>query len=230
MEMVIYMNNLLLVEDDFSLSGTIEYYLKSEGFNVFVSRDIRNAKNILDNNKINLIILDITLPDGSGLDLCKSIREYSDIPLIFLTAMDEEIDIIKGLDLGADDYITKPFKARELLSRIKSLLRRTEKRYENVIKINDLTIYPKQFKAYKGDIELSFTSLEYRLLLFLIENRGQVLTREQILNCLWDSFDKYVNDNTLTVYIKRIREKIEDDPLNPQIIKTVRGIGYIIGE
>jgi len=224
------MINLLLVEDDFSLSGTIEYYLKSEGFSVFLSHNIKESNDIIKTTKINLIILDITLPDGSGFDFCRSIREYSDVPIIFLTAMDEESDIIKGLDLGADDYITKPFKARELLSRIKSLLRRVEKRSEKIITISDLIIDPKQFKVYKKELELDFTSLEYRLLLFLMENKGQVLTREQILSSLWDSFDKYVNDNTLTVYIKRLREKVEDDPLNPRIIKTVRGIGYIVGD
>jgi DNA-binding response OmpR family regulator len=230
MDVVISMYNLLLVEDDYSLADTLVYYLKGEGFNVLLGRNVKEAESFLDAEKIDLIILDISLPDGSGLDLCKKIRETSDIPLIFLTAMDEEFDIIRGLDLGADDYITKPFKARELLSRIKSLLRRVGKKSTPVIKINDVTIDTKQFKVYKADIELELTSLEYRLLLFLVENKGQVLTREQILNSMWDSFDKYVNDNTLTVYIKRLREKIEDDPMYPNVIKTVRGIGYIVGE
>lgn len=230
MKVVIYMYNILLVEDDYSLADTLVYYLKGENFNVLLGRNVKEAELILEKDKIDLIILDITLPDGNGLDLCKSIRETSDIPLIFLTAMDEEFDIIKGLDLGADDYITKPFKARELLSRIKSLLRRVGKKSNQIIKINDITIDTNQFKVYKKDVELDLTSLEYRLLLFLIENRGQVLTREQILNSMWDSFDKYVNDNTLTVYIKRLREKLEEDPLNPTIIKTVRGIGYIVGD
>jgi DNA-binding response OmpR family regulator len=224
------MYNLLLVEDDFSLSDTLNYYLKGEEFNVFLGRDVKSAKEINENQKIDLVILDITLPDGSGLDLCKMIRETNDVPIIFLTAMDEEQDIVKGFDLGADDYLTKPFKARELLSRIKSLLRRTGKIIEKIINIDDLTIDLKQFKVFKKDVELELTSLEYRLLIFLIENKGQVLTREQILSSLWDSFDKYVNDNTLTVYIKRLREKIEDDPLEPKIIKTVRGIGYIVGD
>jgi DNA-binding response OmpR family regulator len=224
------MYNLLLVEDDFSLSDTLDYYLKGEGFNVFLGRDVKSAEHIIDTRKIDLVILDIALPDGSGLDLCKKIRENNDMPIIFLTAMDEEQDIVRGFDLGADDYLTKPFKARELLSRIKSLLRRTGKLNEKVVKIDDLTIDLKQFKVFKKDVELELTSLEYRLLIFLIENRGQVLTREQILSSLWDSFDQYVNDNTLTVYIKRLREKIENDPLEPKIIKTVRGIGYIVGD
>lgn len=224
------MYNLLLVEDDYSLSETLVYYLKQENFNVLLGRNVSEAEEIIGRDKIDLIILDITLPDGNGLDLCKHIRETSDTPLIFLTAMDEEFDIIRGLDLGADDYITKPFKARELLSRIKSLLRRSGKKTNQIIKLNDITIDTKQFKVYKKDMELELTSLEYRLLLFLFENKGQVLTREQILGSMWDSFDKYVNDNTLTVYVKRLREKIEEDPLNPKVIKTVRGIGYIVGD
>jgi DNA-binding response OmpR family regulator len=224
------MYNLLLVEDDDALSDSLSYYLKSEGFNVFLSHTTSSSKEILKNVSIDLAILDITLPDGNGLDLCRSIRENRDIPIIFLTAMDEETDIINGFDIGADDYVTKPFKARELLSRIKSLLRRTVKKNDNIIKIEDITIDPKQYKVYKNDKEIDITSLEFRLLLFLIENKGQVLSREQILSSLWDNFDKYVNDNTLTVYIKRLREKIESDPLNPKIVKTVRGIGYIVGE
>jgi DNA-binding response OmpR family regulator len=224
------MYNLLLVEDDDALSDSLSYYLKSEGFNVFLSHTTSSSKEILKNVSIDLAILDITLPDGNGLDLCRSIRENRDIPIIFLTAMDEETDIINGFDIGADDYVTKPFKARELLSRIKSLLRRTVKKNDNIIKIEDITIDPKQYKVYKNDKEIDTTSLEFRLLLFLIENKGQVLPREQILSSLWDNFDKYVNDNTLTVYIKRLREKIESDPLNPKIVKTVRGIGYIVGE
>jgi DNA-binding response OmpR family regulator len=224
------MYNLLLVEDDYALSETLTYYLKSEGFNVLLGNNIESSKNILRNEKIDLAILDITLPDGSGLDLCKRIRENKDIPIIFLTAMDEEKDVIECFDIGADDYVTKPFKARELLSRIKSLLRRTIKNNTDIIKIEDIVIDPKQYKVYKNGKDVDITSLEFRLLLFLIGNKGQVLSREQILSSMWDNFDKYVNDNTLTVYIKRIREKIESDPLNPKIIKTVRGIGYIVGD
>lgn len=223
------MYNLLLVEDDLSLADTLIYYLKNEDFKLTLARNIKEASDSLKENNYDLIILDINLPDGNGLDLCKNIRESNDIPLIFLTAMDEEVDIIKGLDLGADDYITKPFKARELLSRIKSLLRRVGKQKE-LIKFNNIIIDSKQYKVYKNEEEIELTSLEYKLLLFLFENKGIVLTREQILNSLWDSFDKYVNDNTLTVYIKRIREKIENNPDNPKIIKTVRGIGYIVGD
>jgi DNA-binding response OmpR family regulator len=224
------MYNLLLLEDDYALSETLTYYLKSEGFSVSLSNNIESSEEILKTEKIDLAILDITLPDGSGLDLCKNMRKTKDIPIIFLTAMDEEEDIIKGFDIGADDYVTKPFKARELLSRIKSLLRRTVKSKDDIIKIEDIVIDPKQYKVYKNGKETDITSLEFRLLLFLIENKGQVLSREQILSSMWDNFDKYVNDNTLTVYIKRIREKIESDPLNPKIIKTVRGIGYIVGD
>jgi DNA-binding response OmpR family regulator len=224
------MYNLLLVEDDYALSETLTYYLKSEGFNVFLGNNIKSSKDILKKEKIDLAILDITLPDGSGLDLCKSIRESKNIPIIFLTAVDEEEDVIECFDIGADDYVTKPFKARELLSRIKSLLRRVSNKNEDIIRIEDIVIDPKQYKVYKNGKDIDITSLEFRLLLFLAENKGQVLSREQILSSMWDNFDKYVNDNTLTVYIKRIREKIESDPLNPKIIKTVRGIGYIVGD
>jgi DNA-binding response OmpR family regulator len=224
------MNNILLVEDDFDLADSLSYYLKSENYNLFLSHNIKDALNIIETVKIDAAILDISLPDGSGLDLCKTIRSMSDLPIIFLTAMDEEGDIIKGFDLGADDYVTKPFKARELLSRIKSLLRRINKKSTEIIRIGNIKIDPNQYKIYKEKEELEITSLEFRLLLFLIEHKGQVLSREHILASLWDNFDKYVNDNTLTVYIKRLREKIEDDPLDPKIIKTIRGVGYIVGD
>jgi DNA-binding response OmpR family regulator len=224
------MNNILLVEDDFDLADSLSYYLKSENYNLFLSHNIKDALNIIETEKIDAAILDISLPDGSGLDLCKTIRSMSDLPIIFLTAMDEEGDIIKGFDLGADDYVTKPFKARELLSRIKSLLRRINKKSTEIIRIGNIKIDPNQYKIYKEKEELEITSLEFRLLLFLIEHKGQVLSREHILASLWDNFDKYVNDNTLTVYIKRLREKIEDDPLDPKVIKTIRGVGYIVGD
>jgi DNA-binding response OmpR family regulator len=230
MELVIYMNNLLLVEDDYALADSLSYYLKSEGYNVFLTSNIKDAVNIIENDKIDLAILDINLPDGSGFDLCKKIRSNSDIPIIFLTARDEESDVINGFDIGADDYVTKPFKARELSSRIKSLLRRVKKANEDIIKIQDLIVDPKQYKIFKNNNEIEVTALEFKLLLFLINNKGIVLSREQILTSLWDNFDRFVNDNTLTVYIKRLREKIEDNPLDPKIIKTVRGIGYIVGD
>jgi DNA-binding response OmpR family regulator len=230
MELVIYMNNLLLVEDDYALADSLSYYLKSEGYNIFLTSNIKDADKIIENDKIDLAILDINLPDGSGFDLCKKIRSNSDIPIIFLTARDEESDVINGFDIGADDYVTKPFKARELSSRIKSLLRRVKKANEDIIKIQDLIVDPKQYKIFKNNNEIEVTALEFKLLLFLINNKGIVLSREQILTSLWDNFDRFVNDNTLTVYIKRLREKIEDNPLDPKIIKTVRGIGYIVGD
>ncbi len=224
------MNNLLLVEDDYALADSLSYYLKSEGYNVFLAGNIKDAQKALENNEIDLAILDINLPDGSGFDLCKTIRSASDIPIIFLTARDEESDVINGFDIGADDYVTKPFKARELSSRIKSLLRRIKKINEDIIKIQDLIVDPKRYKIFKNNNEIEVTALEFKLLLFLLNNKGIVLSREQILTSLWDNFDKFINDNTLTVYIKRLREKIEDDPLAPKIIKTVRGIGYIVGD
>jgi DNA-binding response OmpR family regulator len=222
------MNNILLVEDDKSLANTLEYYLTNEGFKITISSGVKEAKKEINNQNINLVILDINLPDGSGYDFCAYLRKHKDIPIIFLTALDEEENVVKGLDLGADDYIIKPFRAKELVSRIKSLLRRTNKIVCDYIKVQGVNIDLKQFKVYKDGEEKDFTALEYRLLVYLFENKNQVLTRQQILQELWDNSGKFVNDNTLTVYIKRIRKKIEDDLLHPKIIKTVKNIGYIV--
>jgi DNA-binding response OmpR family regulator len=175
-----------------------------------------------------MAILDVNLPDGSGYDICKKIKEKKDVPVIFLTAIDDEVNVVMGLDMGADDYITKPFRIRELLSRIKSITRRYGKSEssETVLEFYDLKINTFQAKVYKDQKEIFLTSLEYRLLLIFANNKGNVLSRNQILENLWDFAGEFVNDNTLTVYIKRLREKIEDDIQNPKIIETIRGIGY----
>lgn len=222
------MKKILIVEDDQTISMGLKYYLEQEGFEVAVSNSICSTKDILkQDSTYSIILLDCGLPDGSGFDLFKEIRENSTIPIIFLTAIDDEISIVMGLDMGADDYITKPFKARELLSRIKTVLRRTETVQEsNIIKIKNITIDTKQAKVFKNGMDVMLTALEYKILLILAFNPNQVFTREAILADIWDVNEEYVNDNTLTVYIKRLREKIEDNKDYPQIIETVRGIGY----
>lgn len=221
------MVTILLVEDDTTIAKGLEFTLNQEGFEVITAFNVEQAKTVLL-NKINLAILDITLPDGNGFELCKYIKEKADIPIIFLTAKDEETDIVLGLDMGADDYITKPFRLRELISRVNTILRRSgqDEKSKNKITVQDITIDTAKGTVYKQDKELEMSALEYRILLMLFSNKGYLMTREQILEKIWDIAGNFVNDNTLTVYIKRIREKIEQDATNPQIIKTVRGTGY----
>src|SRR5690606_1725201 len=181
---------------------------------------------------LDLCLFDLSLPDGSGYDLCELVKKQLDIPVIFLTAFDDEVNVVMGLDMGADDYITKPFRIRELISRIKSVLRRYNRNSQtkNIITIQDVQINTSEGKVYKNDEEISLTALEYRLFLIFANHIGQLLTRAQLLDRIWDVAGDFVNDNTLTVYIKRLREKLEDDPQNPSIIKTVRGMGYKVGE
>ncbi len=181
----------------------------------------------------DLVLLDLGLPDGSGFELCKEIRAAGDTPIIILSARDEEASIVLGLDLGADDYLTKPFRLRELISRMKAVLRRRRGPVEasdRTLACGDVTVFAQQAKVYKNGREVFLTALEYRLLLTLILNQGRVLTRSQILGSIWDVDEDFVNDNTLTVYIKRLREKLEDDPQHPALIKTVRGLGYQAGD
>ncbi len=217
--------NLLLIEDDESIRLGLKYYLEQENFHILEASNIKEALKQIS-NKIDLVLLDINLPDGNGFDLFQTIKQKKDIPIIFLTANDMEVSIVKGLDMGADDYITKPFKARELYSRIKTVLRRSNKNISNVIKIKDIVIDMTQAKVFKNGNDVFLTALEYKILLILATNPNKVFTREKILSDIWDVNEEYVNDNTLTVYIKRIREKIENDPTNPEIIITVRGLGY----
>jgi two-component system response regulator VicR len=219
---------ILFVEDDKIIASGLCYSLTQEGYEVTHCLDAAQAKAELMKNSFNMAILDINLPDGNGYDICKQVKEKEDIPVIFLTAIDDEVNVVMGLDMGADDYITKPFRIRELLSRIKSVTRRYEKTEvsKTILEFNGLKIDTTQAKVYKEHKEILLTSLEYRLLLIFANNNGHILSRNQILENLWDFAGDFVNDNTLTVYIKRLREKIEDDVQNPQIIKTVRGIGY----
>lgn len=221
------MKEILIVEDDKTISLGLEYYLTQEGFGVDVASTCREALARLQTQNYDILLLDCGLPDGSGFDLFQEIRKISTVPIIFLTAIDDEVSIVMGLDMGADDYITKPFKARELLSRIKNVLRRSNsKNASNVIHIKNLTIDTLQAKVLKNGVDVMLTALEYKILLILAFNPNRVFTREEILADIWDINEEYVNDNTLTVYIKRLREKIEDDKDHPQIIQTVRGIGY----
>lgn len=221
------MGKILMVEDDEAIRLGLAYYLKQEDFEVVESHNGKSALEILEKEEIDLILLDLNLPDGSGFDLFPKIKEKKDIPIIFLTANDLEVSVVMGLDMGADDYITKPFKARELVSRIKSVLRRTAKRSDsNIITLHNVVIDLKQAKVFKDGVDVMLTALEYKILLTLALSPGTVFTREKILADIWDVNEDYVNDNTLTVYVKRIREKIEDDPNHPMIIITVRGMGY----
>ena len=166
------------------------------------------------------------LPDGSGYDVCRALRARGETPVIFLTACDDEVNVVMGLEMGADDYVTKPFRVRELMARIKNVLRRRGSTDTEAIRLGDVRIYPAQARVMRGGQEILLTALEYRLLLTLASNEGQTLTRGQLLESIWDAAGDFVNDNTLTVYIKRLREKLEDDPQNPRLIQTVRGLGY----
>ncbi|MBS5927597.1 MAG: response regulator transcription factor [Clostridium sp.] len=221
--------NILLVEDDVTLAMGIEYSLKNEGFNVYTVGKIKDAKEKISNSYIDIILLDVNLPDGNGYELCKEIRVDSEVPIIFLTACDEEVNIVMGLDLGADDYITKPVRVRELVARINAVARRkgvvSKDKEDNKIIVKDIKVLPLKYEVYKGEEKLQLTSVEYKLLLLLIENSGNVLTRKTLLEKLWDIEGDFIEESTLTVYIKRLREKLKEDKESPYI-ETVRGIGY----
>lgn len=220
---------ILILEDDFAIAMGLEYALKNEGYAVTVCNTVAQAKEAIEKNKFSLYILDLTLPDGNGYDVCKLIKSQGDLPVIFLTAFDDEVNVVMGLELGADDYISKPFRIKELLARIKSVLRRyTNDSNDGKIQIKNIKINTNEARVFKNGKEIVLTAMEYRLLLILINNRGKILSRNQLLEEIWDVSGDFVNDNTLTVYIKRLRDKIEDEPDNPQIVKTVRGMGYRI--
>lgn len=221
------MKKIFIIEDDDTIGLGLKYYLKGENFDVELVDNGVNAIECLKKYDADLILLDINLPDYNGFELFKEIKKIKNYPIIFLTADDLETSIVMGLDMGAEDYITKPFKARELLSRINNTLRRYSNS-DDVIILKDVKIDLKKSKVFKNDIDMNFTALEYKIFLNLALNQNKVITREKILSDIWDINNDYVNDNTLTVYIKRIREKIEDNPSDPKILKTVRGIGYIV--
>ena len=210
----------------------LEYSLRQEGFETVVCSAVRPALERLQTERFDLAILDLSLPDGTGYDVCRALKAKNDgTAVIFLTARDDEGNIVMGLDMGADDYITKPFRLRELVSRIRSVLRRYGRSEAGgVYTFGSVQINTAQGKVYKDGRDVFLTALEYRLLLSLVNNEGRILSRNQLLESIWDVSGDFVNDNTLTVYIKRLREKIEDDPQNPVIIQTVRGLGYRFGK
>ena len=223
------MAKILLIEDDEAISQGLEYYLEQEGFMILTSYQGLSSLDMV--READLVLLDVNLPDINGFDLFKQIKKIKEVPVIFLTANDLEVSIVMGLDMGADDYVTKPFKAKELVSRIKTVLRRyTTKDNHNVIKVFDLTIDTNRMLVLKNNKDVMLTALEYKIFLMFVLNPGVVFTREKILANVWDVNEEYVNDNALTVYIKRIREKIEDNSANPKIIVTVRGVGYKLGD
>lgn len=222
--------NIFLLEDDASIAMGLQYSLCKEGYETTLSTNVKDALKLVDAKEFDLYILDLTLPDGSGYDVCKAIKAKGDYPVIFLTAFDDEVNVVMGFDLGADDYISKPFRINELMARIKSVLRRykSDNGKKGIIEVHGLVVNTNEAKVYKEGKEIILTAMEYRLLLILINNQGKILSRNQLLESLWDIDGIFVNDNTLTVYIKRLRSKIEDDLDNPKIIKTVRKMGYIL--
>ncbi len=222
------MDKILLLEDDLSLINGLSFALKKQGFEPDIARTIGEADDFFAEREYDLLILDVSLPDGSGFEFCQKVRQVSKVPVIFLTASDEETSIIMGLDLGGDDYITKPFKLGVLVSRINALLRRAKdfSTAETELKSNGIRVLLLQGQAYKNDELLDLTAAEYKLLCLFMKNPNTVLSKEQILNKLWDSEGNYIDNNTLTVYIRRLRIKIEDNPGIPTMILTVRRMGY----
>lgn len=219
------MSRILVVEDDRSIVENLIKFLQAEGFETEAASGQSDALEKLDGGTFDLILLDVTLPDGNGFAICSKVKAEYGIPVIFLTASGDEYSTVTGLDLGADDYISKPFRPRELVSRIKNVLRRTGKN-SGVIDLEGIRVDTVKGTVSRGEKELYLSALEYKLLLVFLNNRGAVLSRGRLLQEVWDFAGEFVGDNTLTVYIKRLREKIEYDPQNPKIIKTVRGLGY----
>ena len=219
------MTNILLVEDDKSIVVNLTEFLSKEGFSVKNADGQNNALEMIENEHFDLVLLDVSLAEGNGFAVCSAIKSDHDIPVIFLTASSDEFSTVTGFELGADDYIPKPFRPRELILRIKNILRLTGGS-GSVTKLGDVVVDTVKGIATKNGNDLYLSALEYRLLLVFINNRGAVLSRTQLLEAIWDIAGEFVNDNTLTVYIKRLREKIENDPQDPKIIKTVRGMGY----
>lgn len=222
------MKRILFVEDDLSLINGLSFAMKKQGYEIAVARTRRDAEQSWQDGPYDLVILDVSLPDGTGYDLCQIIRQISKVPIMFLTAADEETDMIMGLDLGGDDYITKPFKLAVFLSRVHALLRRSENfAQENPVRTSrGISVQLLTQEVTKDGSPVDLTATEYKLLCFFLENPNLVLSPEQILSRLWDREENYIDNSTLTVYIRRLRAKIEDDPANPKRIVTVRRLGY----
>lgn len=222
---------ILLAEDDGVISMGLAYALRQEGYEVKVCCDGKSAAAEIEKGGWDLYLLDITLPYIDGYDLCRAVRRAGDTPVLFLTARDDEGSAVLGLDIGADDYITKPFRLREVQSRIRRSLRRSSKTAADQVWLGGgVMVDTARARVMKNGEEVSLTALEYKLLLALLSAKGRVVTRESILENIWDVQGNFVNDNTLTVYMKRLREKLEEDPAHPSLIKTVRGLGYILEE
>lgn len=219
------MERLLLVEDDKKICRNLTDFLQSEGYQVQSAPGQQGAMELLSREAFDLVLMDISLSDGNGFSACRAVKEIYGLPVIFLTASDDEYSTVTGFQLGADDYIAKPFMPRVLVSRIKNVLRLTG-RSESVLSVKNITVDTVKGIVRKNGQDLCLSALEYRLLLVFLNHRGAILSRGQLLETIWDVAGDFVNDNTLTVYIKRLREKIEEDPQNPRIIETVRGIGY----
>lgn len=225
------MITIMIVEDDRLLNDGLAFMLTKEKYKTVQAFTYQEAATVIQDQALGLVLLDINLPDGSGLDICREIRRTCSIPVIFLTANDTEQDIIAGFVLGADDYIAKPFSMTVLLQHVKAVLRRTGgDNSSQLFQYKNITINPAKMKVYKHEQEIKLTTNEYRLLTILTENSGQVLTRGLILEKLWDIDGNFVDENTLSVNVRRLRAKIEDDPKNSHYIKTVFGIGYTWGE
>lgn len=219
------MTKILLVEDDGQIASYLVELLRAEGFDTQIAGSKKEASECLLIQAFDLVLLDVSLPDGNGFSICAEIKKEYEIPVIFLTASGDEYSVVAGLDMGADDYIAKPFRPRELISRIRSVLRRCKKE-QRILSCGDLRVNVSSATVTKGEKELFLSALEYRLLLLLLQNKGQILTRNQLLEEIWDASGEYVNDNTLSVYMKRLREKIEENPQSPRLLHTIRGIGY----
>ncbi len=222
------MKRFFLLEDDLSLINGLSFAVKKQGYDIVIARTTLEADALWEDGKYDLVILDVSLPDGSGFDFCKKIRRTSKVPIMFLTAADEETDIIMGLDIGGDDYMTKPFKLAVFLSRINALLRRSENFNTAVTELdsNGVNIQLLKGEVYKNGEQIDLTASEYKLLCLFMENPDRILSAEQILSRLWDCNESYIDNNSLTVYIRRLRTKIEDHPGEPKRIVTVRGMGY----
>lgn len=219
------MQTILLVEDDRHIVENLTEYLEGEGFQVRSAAGQTQALERLEGERFDLVLLDISLSDGNGFAVCSAVKALYQLPVIFLTASGDEYSTVTGFEVGADDYIPKPFRPRELLMRIKNVLRRTSSG-GGLVRLGPVEVDTVRGRATKDGQDLNLSALEYRLLLMFLNHPGAVLTRSQLLEGIWDIAGDFVNDNTLTVYIKRLREKIEDDPQAPALIKTVRGMGY----
>ncbi len=222
------MSKILLLEDDLSLINGLSFVFQKQGFEADIARTLKEAEAVWTDGKYDLLVLDVSLPDGSGFEFCQRVRQISSVPIIFLTASDEETNIIMGLDIGGDDYITKPFKLGVLISRMNALLRRANafRTEETELQSNGIKVLLLQGQVFKNGELLELTAAEYKLLCLFMRNPNRILTKEQILEKLWDCDGNYIDSSTLTVYMRRLRMKVEDQPSDPRMILTVRGMGY----